>query len=449
MPTRKFLILFLVSLVPLAACNLPVDENAVSTLVSATMVALEAGGVADFGDAILPDATLELGGDSLALAPTATPEPSGPGILTIAYINAGEVWFVQEGGTPTQLTTSGNVEKVVLSTDGQLAAFVRHVLSPETYELRVVATDTGIETVLVTQADLDSFFPLDSALHHAPFQIDFIPGTHTLLMNTREVFEGPGLLQNNELWSIEAETGARALLLDRGLGGDFYLSPGGDQLALVLPTSIGFAAIDGSSKSPDHLTFPFVITYSEYAYYPIPVWSPDGSAVVVVIPPADPLADDTARVWRVPVGGAATLLVDLTGFSYFRNSSKTPMPAPDLSKVAFMRETAPNTFDLVVTPLDGSPESVYSSGDLSWQGWNPDSNQFVFTNGPRNYTLGGLGLPSSGVGFGTYLRWVDADTLLYLDQLTATHRFSKVDLPGSPSEIVVITGQIFSYDFTQ
>jgi hypothetical protein len=303
--------------------------------------------------------------------------------------------------------------------------------------------------VLATQADLDGFFPLDGALHHAPFQLDFIPGTHTLLMNTREVFEGPGLLQNNELWSIEAETGARTLLLDRGLGGDFYISPGGDQLALVLPTSIGFAAIDGSGRSPDHLTFPFVSTYSEYAYYPIPVWSLDGSAIVVVIPPADPFADDTARVWRVPVSGGATPLADLTGFNYFRNSSKTPMLAPDLSKVAFMRETARNTFDLVVAPLDGSPESVYSSGDLSWQGWNPDSNQFVFSNSPRNYTLGGLGLPSSGVGFGTHLRWVDEDTLLYLDQLTASHRFGIVNLPGPAAELAVISGNVFDYDFTE
>ena len=448
MKTCSVLILSFILLFGLTGCNQPIAEDTLSTVVAGTLEALDSGGVADGVDPKLADTTMEAAEDPAPLAPTIPPLDPGPGVLTIAYLNAGEVWFVQEGGTPIQLTTSGNVEKVILSTDAQLAVFVRHELSPEFYELRAVDTASGTETVLVSQADFDAFYPLDGALHHAPYQLDFIPGTHTLLMNTREVFEGPGLLQNNELWSIDADTSTRTLLLERGLGGDFYISPGGGQLALVLPTSIGFANIDGTGRSPDHLIFPFVITYSEYAYYPIPVWSLDGSGVVVVIPPADPLVDDIAQVWRVPVSGAAASLVDLTGFNFFRNQSRNPLLAPDLSKVAFMRETAPNTFDLVVAPLDGSAESIYTSGDISWQGWNPDSTRFVYSDAPRNYLLGGLGLPVTGVGFGMYLRWVDADSLLYLDHLTATHRFGVVNLPAPASELDVISGSVFDYDFT-
>jgi hypothetical protein len=442
MKTRILVLGLAIALIALSGCNQPIDEATLSTVVAGTLEALDAG------DKALPDTPAETGVDPAALIPTEVAPDPGPGVLTIAYINAGLVWFVQEGGTPVQLTTSGNAEQVVLSTDGQLAAFVRHELSPELYELRVVATATGVETVLVSQADFDAFYPLDGALHHAPFQLEFIPGTHTLLMNTREIFEGPGLLQNNELWSIDADSGSRTLLLDRGLGGDFYISPSGGQLALVLPTSIGFANIDGTGRSPDHLTFAFIITYSEYAYYPTPVWALDGSAVVVVIPPADPFASNIAQVWRVPVSGSAVSLLNLTGFNFFRNQRRTPLLAPDLSKVAFMREMAPNTFDLVVVPLDGSPESVYTSGDISWQAWNPDSARFVYSDTPRNYLLGGLGLPATGVGFGAYLRWVDVDTFLYLDQLTATHRFGLVNLPGPASELAVISGNVFDFDFT-
>ena len=448
MKTRFGLCLVLLLIFALAGCNQPIDEATLSTVVAGTLEALEASGVGDPGDQKSPLATAEVVEDPEPIAPTEALPALGPGVLTIVYINSGELWFVQEGGTPVQLTTIGNVQQVVLSTDGLLAAFVRHDTSLGVSELGVVTTDTAVETILATQADMDGFFPLDGALHHVPYQLDFIPGTHTLLMNTREVFEGPGLLQNNELWSIDADTSVRTMLLDRGLGGDFHISPNGNLLALVLPTSIGFANIDGTGRSPDHLTFPFVITYSEYAYYPIPVWSPDESAVVVVIPPEDPFVSNLASVWRVPVSGTSTKLVDLTGFNFFRNQRKMPMIAPDLSKVAFMRETAPNTFDLVVAPLDGSAESIYASGNSTWQGWNPDSTRMVHGISPLNYVLVDPGFPSSGLGFGMYLRWVDVDSYLYVDQLTATHRFGVVNLPAPASELAVISGSIFDYDFT-
>jgi len=430
----------------LAGCNMPSDTPDLSTLVAATLAALDAGSPGGSPAGSTPEMTVEPG-----VVPTSPPSTAvlGLGVLSIAYINGGEVWFVEEGGTPIQLTSSGDVENVVLSTDGQLAVFVRHVFSPELFELRVVGITSMTESLLISQPDFDGLYPLGGALHHAPYQVEFIPGTHTLLMNTREIYEGPGLAQNNELWSIDADTGIRTLLLDRGLGGDFFISPGADRLALVLPTSIGFANIDGTGRSPEHLTFPSVITYSEYGYYPIPVWSSDGSAIDVVIPGEDPFVDFTARVWQVPVSGAAVPLLDLTGFGYFRNSGKSPMLAPDLSKVAFLRETAPNIFDLIVAPLDGSPESVYATGDLAWQGWNPDSTQFVFTNEPLNLMLGSVGLPPLGVGFGSWLRWVDADTFLYLDQLTAIHRFGLVNLPSPASELDVIAGSLFDYDFTR
>jgi hypothetical protein len=449
MKIRVSIFLVLALVLTLTSCNLPVDGDTLNTAVAATLAVVESGGVGDPKGSDSPDATAAADEDPAPVAPSDTPEPTGPGVLTIVYISGGNVWFYQEGSSPVQLTTSGNALQVVITQDGQLVAFFWHNSSTDVFELRVVQTATGTESVLLTQADLDAFYPLDGAIHHIPYLFEFIPGTHTVLMNTRKTFEGPGLVQNNDLWSIDADSGARTSLFTPGLGGDFYLSPSGSRLALVQATTIGFANADGSGRSPDHLTFPPVITYSEYLYYPVAVWAPDESEIVVVIPPEDPFLSDTARVWSLPVSGGSTHLVDLAGFNFFRNQRRTPLIAPDTSKVVFMRETAPNTFDLVVTPLDGSPESVYTSGDISWQGWSPDSTQFAYTDAPRNYMRGGLGLPSAGVGFGAYLRWVDGDTLLYLDQFTATHRFGKVDIPGPAAEIAVISGQMFEYDFTE
>ncbi len=444
MKIRLVIFLLFVMMFSLAGCDGSTDEDTMGTVVAAT---LEAMGVDEAGeplDSESPDATVEVGED-----PTDAPETTGPGVLQVAYISGANIWFVEDGAAPIQLTTSGNVERVALSTDGQLAAFIWHDLSSDIHELRVVDTVAGTEWVLFSQPDLDAIYPLEGAIHHVPYQFDFIPGTHTVLVNTREIFEGPGLVQNNDLWSIDADTSTRTLLLDPGQGGDFYFSPSGDMLALVLPTSLGFVRPDGSDRSPDHLTFPFVMTYSEYAYYPIPVWAPDESAVAVLIPAEDPFVDDSALVWRVPVAGAPTPLLDITGFRFFLNSGKTPTITPDLSKVAFLREITTTSVDLVVAPLDGSAESVYASGNLSWQGWNPDSTHFVYTDAPRNLLLGSTGSPAAGLGFGSSLQWVDADTFLYLDQLTSTHRFGKVDLPSTASVLAVISGSVFGYDFTR
>ena len=449
MKTRSLIFLLLVMMFSLAGCDGSIDENAMGTVVAAT---LEAMGVDEAGEPVepkSPDATADVSGDPAPLPPTEAPEASGPGVLQIAYISGGDVWFVEEGAAPIQLTTSGYVERVALSTDGQLAAFLWHDISLDVYELRVVNTVAGTEWVLFSHSDLDVIYPLGEALHHLPYQFDFIPGSHTVLLNTRKIYMGPGLVQNNDLWSIDADTSARTLLLDPGQGGDFYFSPSGDMLALVLPTSLGFVRPDGSDRSPDHLTFPFVITYSEYAYYPVPVWAPDESAIAVLIPAEDPFVDDSALIWRVPVAGAPTPLLDITSFPFFHNQGKNPAIAPDLSKVAYLREISTTSVDLVVAPLDGSAESIYASGNLSWQGWNPDSAQFVYGDAPRNLLLGSLGIPAVGVGFGSRLQWVDGDTFLYLDELTSTHRFAKVDLPSASSVLDIISGSVFGYDFTQ
>ncbi|MEE8122141.1 MAG: hypothetical protein V3T55_11460 [Anaerolineales bacterium] len=449
MKIRSVIFLLLVMMFPLAGCDGSIDESAMGTVVAAT---LEAMGVDDAGEPVepkSPDATADVSEDPASLPPTDAPEATGPGVLQIAFISSGDVWFVEEGAAPIQLTTSGNVERVVLSTDGQLAAFLWHDLSLDVSALRVVNTLAGTEWALFSQPDLDAIYPLGEALHHLPYQFDFIPGSHTVLLNTRKIYMGPGLVQNNDLWSINADTSARTLLLDPGQGGDFYFSPSGDMLALVLPTSLGFVRPDGSDRSPDHLTFSFVITYSEYAYYPIPVWAPDESAIAVLIPAEDPFVDDSAIVWRVPVAGAPTPLLDITGFPFFRNQGKTPHISPDLSTVAFLREISTTSSDLVLAPLDGSAESIYASGNLSWQGWNPDSIQFVYGDAPRNLLLGSVGSPAVGLGFGSRLQWVDADTFLYLDELTATHRFAKVDLPGTASVLAVISGSVFGFDFTK
>jgi len=104
--TRSVIFLLLVMMFSLAGCDGSIDEDTMGTVVAAT---LEAMGVDEAGeplDSSSPDATAEVGVD-----PAEVPETSGPGVLQVAYISSADVWFVEDGAAPIQLTTSGNVER--------------------------------------------------------------------------------------------------------------------------------------------------------------------------------------------------------------------------------------------------------------------------------------------------------------------------------------------------
>ena len=62
----------------------------------------------------------------------------------------------------------------------------------------------------------------------------WMPGSHTLLFNTRLDFEeGLGLYLSDDLHALDVDSGTNQPLLPPGEGGDFYLSPDGSQVALV------------------------------------------------------------------------------------------------------------------------------------------------------------------------------------------------------------------------
>jgi hypothetical protein len=381
---------------------------------------------------------------------TDSPGAPDPQTLKVAFINTGDVWVWEEGLSPRRLTSRGQIEELVISSDGLWVAFEWQDPARALSELWVINTSTGDEQLLLSQADLDLLYPLEDALHFAPFQFEFLPGTHTLLVNTYRIFEGPGLVKNDDLWSIEVESGSRTMLLEPGQGGDFVIAPNGEMLALVKPTSIGFVRSDGSGLSPDHLTFPFVITYSEYAYYPVPVWSPASDSVMVLIPAEDPLADDTARIWNVPAtSDPSTLVLDLGSFTFFRNSGPIPLIAPDLSSVAYFHDAGGTSAELHLAALDGSSNVIYETGSLTWHGWNPNAQDFVYGSAPKNLILGRVGAPPAGLGFGNLLRWIERDEFLYLDQLTATHRFVLATISGASTVLDEISGVRFEYDFTR
>lgn len=384
---------------------------------------------------------------------TIQPLPLAPSrVLRIAYTNAGNVWLIQGADPPLQLSFTGHADQVFLSSDGVLVAYVHNDFDGDVFELRVVNTDSSGDRLILDQADFDSLYPLKEARHFLPGQMAFISGSHQLLFNTRAAFESPGLLNNDDVLTIDMDSGSLERLLAPGSGGDFYPSPDGSKLAIIQATSIGFSDSDGSNLHPEVLTFPAVMTYGEYSHYPKPVWSTDSSRFSIVIPSQDPLAlDPTGTVWVISMDSTSpieTALID--GQSYFPQAFGAPVIAPDLSKVAFMRSAGEqNEEHLVFADEDGGSEIVYTTGDLRWAGWSPDSSSFVYSVGPMDLMLGTIGESPQPLGNGMQFRWVNSKKYLFLTGSRGDWTLMQGSVGSAAEEIVRSVGDFIAYDFAR
>ena len=374
------------------------------------------------------------------------------GALRIAYTSAGNVWLIEGTDPPRQLSHTGHADRVLLSSDGELVAYVHNDFESDVVELHVVNTDGSGDRVALDQADFDSLYPLKEAQHFLPSQMAFLPGTHRLLFNTQATFEGPGLVKNDDIISIDLDTDSLDRLLPPGSGGDFYLSPDGSMLALIQTTNIGFSDSDGLNLHSELLTFPAVMTYSEFSFYPEPVWSPDSSHFAVVIPSEDPLAPNpTSTVWILSADGSPPIQTTLiVGQSFFPQAFGAPVIAPDLSKVAFIRSgSEQNEGQLIIADEDGSSEIIYTSGNLRWVGWSPDGSAFVYSVGPTDLKLGIIGEPPQPLGDGVQFRWINSDDYLFLTGNRGGWTLMMGSVGVGVKEIVRPVGDFIAYDFVQ
>ena len=374
------------------------------------------------------------------------------GVLRIAYTSAGNVWLIEETDPPRQLSHTVHADRVLLSSDGALVAYVHNDFESDVVELRVVNTDGSGGRVVLDQADFDSLYPLKEAQHFLPSQMAFLPGTHRLLFNTQATFEGPGLVKNDDVFSTDLDTESLERLLPPGSGGDFYPSPDGTKLAIIQTTNIGFSDSDGLNLHSELLTFPAVMTYSDYSYYSEPVWSPNSSYFAVVIPSENPLAPNpTSAVWILSTDGSQPVQAALIeGQSFFPQAFGAPVIAPDLSKVAFMRSgSEQNEGHLVIAGGDGSGEIVYTSGNLRWVGWSPDSSAYVYSVGPMNLKLGKIGEPPLPLGDGMQFRWINSEDYLFLTGSRGGWTLMMGSVGADVKEIVRPAGDFIAYDFVQ
>jgi len=425
-------------------------NDVVATQLAATLTAL-APGAPDLATAAPPEA-------GPTLAPTLPPAPQP---LRVAYVKDNNAWIWTEGVGAMSLTASGGIQDVRISDDGQVVAYVREII-PFRPEILAINSDGSGERILVSSADFLATYsgsPGDAPSGIGVYHMGWKPGSHALYYNTRPLFEGPGLGSYDDLRTVNADTLAKATLFNPGEGGMFYFSPDGDQLAIVTPTSISLADADGSNLRPNVLTFGSVITYSEYLYYPHPVWAADSSALRVAIPPADPMLVplNPTGLWYIPTDGSpAVFSGNILALPFAWPDTAI---SPDLGRVGYAMPVGiptDNLRELHLANADTTGDTVYIGGESAeFIGWLPNSTQFVFVVRGSGAARG-THVGSVGGGYTTLstdptlmrdITWVDNTHFLYLWNNSGAWELRYNELGGVGSTLLD-TGQIWSYDYS-
>ncbi|MGB7539932.1 MAG: hypothetical protein WBM17_15420 [Anaerolineales bacterium] len=460
---RKFLAVALFLSVALANAGCEIPDVVVSTIISegnavASKVAVAltetaiAGGA--FADTPAPGETLPVGGmeetPTVDLIPTPTqtlmPTAALPH-LRVAFISGGSPWLVAPPAPAYALSASTGVDSVDISDDGQMVAYVRHTSFGQPGELRVVNYDGSGDRSLLTSAQVGALETAEAGQWIELFQVKWIPGTHNLLINTKVQYDGPGLGRSDDLFLINAETGTMTTIFTAGNGGEIWPSPNGAKMVISGSTSLSLANIDGTGVIPNVVTFPAIITYSEYMYYPEPVWAADSSQFGVIIASADPLAAVTSgAIWLVNAStGAASLASTLNGNFFFPHA----VLSPTLDHVGYVVTTAdPAVKESHVSTLDGSFGLTLASGNTGVDTFSPNGQYFSYYVGSGTADwIGSLGGGTFLVPGGAMrLQWYNNTGFIYASGTVAAWTLKMGDTSMGSSIIATPAGGNTAFD---
>ena len=334
---------------------------------------------------------------------TATAEaPAGP-TCSLAYADGANLFCLAADGTPQLLATAPGgqgISSPVISPDGALVAYVAGPLGYPV-DLWVVGVDAALvpPRLLVTSANVPSPNPENVWF---PFSFQWRPGTHSLFFDTRWEpvggIQGPGEYLNNDLWLADADSNTVAAVLGEGLGGNFAVSPDGNFVAFSYAEGLGIVNADGNNLRRDVVTYPSIITYSEYYFKPEIHWQADSLAFNVGVPSMDPMAPDTsATIYRVGTDGIVQPLATVPGNFVFGGLNR-PVFSPDgrFAVYSQLQAGSSQTEDIHLMDLSAVPptNTIVDAKDVpSVWGWSPNGDHFVYASTPG-------GVPGSGYDYG-------------------------------------------------
>ncbi|MEO8395969.1 MAG: hypothetical protein ABI700_23440 [Chloroflexota bacterium] len=332
------------------------------------------------------------------IAPTATPAPT----LTVVFVKDGDLYAWREDNPTALKIAATGIIQPFLAPDGRQVAFIRGQQGDKS-SLWAVGIDGLGEQQLVKPEALKSL----RNGHPQIDQVDWLDG-QTVYFNTLQQYETRSV-QDDDLYRAELGSSDPQLILPSGAGGNFAISPDGQQIAVVragiYDTQKGqLALLDPlGAKVVNKLTFIALSDPSEAPFYLPLSWSEDST--LVRVPVANP-DNDRVALWRVPVEGEAAI------FGYI-SAALDGLPAWSDNQMVYTRESSQQGMtDLLVADANGENEQVYDSGKLSHPYWLPDGRIFAYN---KNRGIG-LGMRGESRGYMDFprLRFLTHDYYIFV-----------------------------------
>ncbi len=364
-----------------------------------------------------------------AVAPANVPTTATLPALRIAYLPGEQVMLWTEGQGARALGPADGAEEVRLSDDGQVVACLAHGGGDRLSA--AFADGSPARTLMAAEA-------LQAAGAGAIVEFGFAPGTHSLYVAT----------DRYDLQRIDADSGETARLFPAGGGGLFTFSPDGQWMTLYHPNEVVLAQADGSGARTA-LTFPEDFSYTMTG--PQIVWAEDsaGFTLAAATGTAPQGEAGAMAVWFVPVEGEPAQRWSFAG-TYGAHLS------PD-GRAAVYLDQRPDPVEVHVASADGT-DVLYNrfpakvGVNLQFMGWAPDSEHFLLNlsddgrvQEPYLAAVGEDPVPLADTPAAGEIRWVGADRVVYVGYGDPAGQALRLQVPGSPSEIVGET-QSFSYD---
>jgi Tol biopolymer transport system component len=377
----------------------------------------------------------------LVLAPPYAParaQDCDPGLI-VAWIDDGTLTVWRAADPMPRPLASGDLIALALAPDGAQIATLRD----DARRLWLTALD-GSRDRPVLDADV-----LGEARRVA--QMAWATDARTLYVNTLRG-EGMDIRPADDLWRVDAASGEAARLLADGAGGQIVPSPDGAWLALVsageytppdeparTPATIAFYDPASGARTVA-LEFPAPATASSRRWHAQPRWTPDGSGVLVAVPPAALVydgADSRTALWFLPVEGEPQRL-GVVAADFFG----LPVFSPDGSQIAYLAPRSgnnPNRAQLVIARQDGSDPATVATRDdgrLFFAGWQGE--RFLFAQGDGLFMGGADGEPVPFPGAGIAARdvlWPAAGVYVYSARTAAGYVVGCGQIDGAPQPI--------------
>ncbi len=301
-------------------------------------------------------------------APTITPTTAPIPILTVVWVQDGDLYAWREDHpTPLKIAETGIIQPY-LAPDGKHVAFIRGQQGDKS-SLWAVGIDGVGETQLVKPEALKSL----RNGHPQIDQVGWLDG-QTVYFNTFQQYETRSVL-DDDLYRAELGSSDPQLILPPGAGGNFAISPNGQQIAVIragiYDTQKGQVALLDplGAQVVNKLTFTALSVPSEAPFYLPLSWSEDSSFVRVPVPSHE---NDRVALWRVPVAGEAAI------FGYI-SAALDGLPVWSGDQMIYLRAASEaGVMDLLLADANGEHEQVYDSGNISNLRWSPDDDRLGY-----------------------------------------------------------------------